>query len=108
MEIRLYDNPTTFYHNFIKRFFNNIYESLSFYSFLGKVSDTPIIGRTLKPFLELYAKRFHAAALPLPLPQMIDVVSQAKVIAVDDCVCRNMWDRCDRPKRTCFKILTGK
>ena len=107
MQIRLYDNPTTFYKNFLKHFFNNIYESLSFYDFLGRVSDTPLIGPLLKPFLELYASRLHAAALPLPLPQIIDVISQAKVIAVDDCVCRNLWHNCDRPRRTCFKVNTS-
>jgi len=107
MEIKLYDNPTTFYKNFLKRFFDNMYESLHFYKFLGKLSDTPLIGWTLKPFLELYAKHFHAAALPLPLPEIIDVISQAKVIAVDDCVCRVMWHNCERPKRTCFKLNTS-
>jgi len=107
MEIRLYDNPTTFYKNFLKRFFDNIYESLSFYDFLGRLSDTPVVGRPLKPFLELYAKRFHAASLPLPLPEIIDVICQAKVIAVDDCVCRTMWNNCDAPKRTCFKVNTS-
>jgi len=107
MQIRLYDNPTTFYKNFLKRFFDNIYESLSFYGFLGRISDTPVVGPLLKPFLELYASRLHAAALPLPLPQIIEVMSQAKVIAVDECVCRNLWHNCDRPKRTCFKINTS-
>lgn len=107
MNIKLYDNPTTFYKNFLKHFFDNIYESLHFYRFLGELSDTPIIGRAMKPFLELYAKRLHAAAIPLPLPEMIDVIKQAKVIAVDDCVCRTMWHNCDRPKRTCFKINTS-
>ncbi len=107
MEIKLYDNPTTFYKKFIGTFLDNIYESLSFYKFLGELSDTPIIGRPLKPFLELYAKRLHAAAIPLPLPEIIDVISQAKVIAVDDCVCSVMWNNCDRPKRTCFKVNTA-
>lgn len=107
MEIKLYDNPTTFYKNFLKLFFDNIYESLNFYDFLGKLSDTPVVGRPMKPFLELYAKHFHAASLPLPLPEVIDLVSQAKAIAVDDCVCRTMWERCERPKRTCFKINTS-
>ena len=107
MQIRLYDNPTTFYKNFLKRFFDNIYESLSFYDFLGKVSDTPVVGLLMKPFLGLYASRLHAAALPLPLPQIIEVINQAKVIAVDECVCRNLWHNCERPKRTCFKINTS-
>ncbi len=107
MDIKLYDNPTTFYKNFMKRFFNNIYESLHFYDFLGKLSDISIIGPPMKPFLGLYARRLHAAALPLPLPQIIDVMNQAKVIAVDECVCRNLWHNCDRPRRTCFKINTA-
>lgn len=107
MEIKLYDNPTVFYKNFIKHFFNNIYESLSFYDFLGKLSDKPIIGPPMKPFLEIYAAHFHAASIPLPLPQIIDLFEQAQVIAVDDCVCRNLWNNCDRPKRTCFKVNTS-
>jgi Pyruvate/2-oxoacid:ferredoxin oxidoreductase delta subunit len=107
MELKLYDNPTTFYKNFMAHFFDNIYESLSFYSFLGKVSDTPVIGLLMKPPLELYAAHLHAAALPLPLPQIIELINQAKVIAVDDCVCRNLWHNCDRTKRTCFKINTA-
>ena len=107
MEIKLYDNPTVFYKNFLKRFFDNIYESLSFYKFLGELSDTPIIGRPMKPFLELYARRMHAAAIPLPLPQIIEVISQAKVIAVDECVCSGLWHNCERPKRTCFKVNTA-
>jgi Pyruvate/2-oxoacid:ferredoxin oxidoreductase delta subunit len=107
MDLKLYDNPTGFYKNFLKRFFNNIYESLSFYDFLGRLSDTPLIGPPMKPFLGLYARHFHAAALPLPLPQILDLLEQAKVIAVDDCVCRTMWHNCDRPTRTCFKINTA-
>jgi Pyruvate/2-oxoacid:ferredoxin oxidoreductase delta subunit len=107
VEIRLYDNPTTFYRNFLKRFFDNLYESLSFYDFLGRVSDTPVIGPLMKPFLGLYARRLHAAALPLPLPRIIDVIMQAKVIAVDECVCRNLWHNCDRERRTCFKVNTA-
>ena len=107
MEIKLYDNPTTFYKNFLKRFFDNMYESLHFYKFLGELSDIPVIGRPMKPILGFYAKHLHAAALPLPLPEIIEVVSQAKVIAVDDCVCRVMWNNCDRPKRTCFKLNTA-
>ncbi len=106
MRIKLYDNPTTFYKNFLRRFYDNVYESLSFYSFLGKVSDIPVIGLALKPLLGLYASRLHAAALPLPLPQIIDLINQAKVIAVDECVCRNLWHNCDRPKRNCFKLNT--
>ena len=107
MDIKLYDNPTTFFKNFLTHFFDNIYESLSFYDFLGKVSDAPLVGALMKPSLNFYARRLHAAALPLPLPQIIEVISQAKVIAVDDCVCRTMWHNCDRPVRTCFKVNTA-
>jgi Pyruvate/2-oxoacid:ferredoxin oxidoreductase delta subunit len=107
MKITLYDNPTTFYRAFIKRFFDTVYESLSFYDFLGRLSDTPLIGPLMKPILDLYARRFHAAALPLPLSQIIDVINQAKVIAVDDCVCRNLWHNCGRGLRTCFKVNTA-
>jgi Pyruvate/2-oxoacid:ferredoxin oxidoreductase delta subunit len=105
--IRLYDNPTAFYRGFLKRFFNNAYESLAFYSFLGRLSDALLIGPILKPMLDLYARRIHAAALPLPLPQILDVIHQAKVIAVDDCICRNLWQNCDRERRTCFKLNTA-
>jgi Pyruvate/2-oxoacid:ferredoxin oxidoreductase delta subunit len=107
VQLKLYDNPTTFYKNLLKHFFDNIYESLSFYDFLGKLSDTPVVRSLLKPFLELYASRLHAAALPLPLPPILELVQQAKVIAVDECVCRNLWHNCDRPSRTCFKINTS-
>ena len=107
MDIKLYDNPTAFYKKFLARFFDNIYESLSFYDFLGKVSDAPLVGVVMKPTLNFYARHLHAASLPLPLPQIIEVISQAKVIAVDDCVCRTMWHNCDRPVRTCFKVNTA-
>jgi len=107
MDIKLYDNPTTFFKKFLTRFFDNIYESLSFYDFLGKVSDAPLVGLLMKPSLNFYARRLHAASLPLPLPQIIEVISQAKTIAVDDCVCRTMWHNCDRPVRTCFKVNTS-
>ncbi|MBI4832447.1 MAG: 4Fe-4S binding protein [Candidatus Lindowbacteria bacterium] len=107
MSLKLYDNPTTFYKNFLARFFDNIYESLSFYDFLGKVSNAPVVGVLLKPFLDLYASRLHAAALPLPVPEIINLINEAKVIAVDECVCRNLWHNCDRERSTCFKINTS-
>jgi Pyruvate/2-oxoacid:ferredoxin oxidoreductase delta subunit len=106
LHIRLYDNPTNFYRKFVKRFFNNVYESLSFYDFLARLSDKPMLVWT-KGVLDWYTRKLHAAALPLPMAQVIDLIEQAKVIAVDDCICRNLWPNCDREKRTCFKINTA-
>lgn len=83
-----------------------IQDTLGFYLFLGRLGRLPVLGPVVRFCAGLYGRYLHGGRV-ITTKECLETIKHARQIAVVDCACREKYNRCGSPRKTCLVINTG-
>ena len=104
--ITLLDSRSRIRNDFLKLWFRNAIDGIRFYAMMGRLTQAPIIGSSIKKSLYLYYRYIHTNSIILPLEDIEEILQNANDIYVEPCPCRlaEGEELCEAPLFTCMRI----